>query len=322
MEYKTGIKTLDDKIFSQMRICSYNLKCDQFKIDFALAKDFESYILYKDSNELSGYFSIPKVQKTVLKIYMPQHTYQKKLNNIITTLSIKYFAIFVVLFFLSILFSLYTLAPLRNALHLTEEFIKDILHDFNTPLSTLRLNTSIIKKRVGEDKNMQRIENSVVNILNLQSNLSSYLQNHSLQKEQFNLQHILNERVSLLNNNLHITIKIYLQKSIIVTTNKNAFIRIIDNLLTNALKYNKQDGFIDIKFENGILIIQDSGKGIKNPEKIFNRFYKEQERGIGIGLHIVKKLCDELDISIEVKSELGVGSFFFLNLDKISKSFQ
>jgi len=317
MEYKTGVKTLDDKIFSQMRICSYNLKCDQFKIDFALAKDYESYILYKNNDELSGYFTIPRVQKTVLKIYMPQDSYQKKLSNLIHSLSIKYFTIFIILFLLSILFSLYTLAPLRNALHLTEEFIKDILHDFNTPLSTLRLNTAIIKKRVGKDKNMQRIENSVTNILNLQSNLSSYLQNHSLQKEQFNLQSILNERVSLLNNNLHITIKIWLENSIIVATNRNAFIRIVDNLLTNALKYNKQDGFIDIKCNKNILTIQDSGKGIKNPDKIFDRFYKEQDRGIGIGLHIVKKLCDELNISIKVKSEVGIGSSFLLNLNSL-----
>lgn len=66
--------------------------------------------------------------------------------------------------------------------------------------------------------------------------------------------------------------------------------------------------------EKKLLSIKDSGKGIANPSKIFNRFYKEQERGIGIGLHIVKKLCDELKIGIDVKSELGVGTTFTLKL--------
>ena len=47
---------------------------------------------------------------------------------------------------------------------------------------------------------------------------------------------------------------------------------------------------------------------------MFDRFYKEQDRGIGVGLHIVKKLCDELDIDVEVKSRVGIGSEFLLKL--------
>ena len=99
--------------------------------------------------------------------------------------------------------------------------------------------------------------------------------------------------------------------------NKDAFSRIIDNLLSNAYKYNKKDGFIKIILKDKLLIIEDSGKGIKNPSKIFDRFYKENDRGIGIGLHIVKKLCDELDIKVSVKSEIGKGSIFYLDLKSI-----
>jgi len=76
---------------------------------------------------------------------------------------------------------------------------------------------------------------------------------------------------------------------------------------------------IFIRFEGENLIIEDTGKGIKNPKKVFERFYKEQERGIGIGLHIVKKLCDELGIAISLTSKVGEGSRFILNLHPIIK---
>ncbi|HIE35094.1 MAG TPA: ATP-binding protein, partial [Campylobacterales bacterium] len=55
-------------------------------------------------------------------------------------------------------------------------------------------------------------------------------------------------------------------------------------------------------------------KGIKKPDKVFDRYYKEQDRGIGIGLHIVKKLCDELMIPIHIKSKENKGTEIGLNL--------
>jgi len=51
--------------------------------------------------------------------------------------------------------------------------------------------------------------------------------------------------------------------------------------------------------------------------KKFNRYYKENNTGIGIGLHIVKKLCDELQIPIELTTTLDKGSIFSLDLSKI-----
>jgi signal transduction histidine kinase len=101
-------------------------------------------------------------------------------------------------------------------------------------------------------------------------------------------------------------------------TNKEAFSRIIDNLLSNAAKYNKQNGSININLKNSNLYIVDTGIGIKEPKKVFNRFYKEQERGIGIGLHIVKKLCEELNIKISLKSELDKGTTFILNISALT----
>ena len=317
MNYQKEVQTLDEQIFSQMRICSFDLQCAEYGIDFVPKDGHELYKLYKKPNELSSYFRIPASQKNYLKIYLKKSLYDVKVSKIKRSLFLKFLVLEVIIALLSFGFALYALSPLRNALRLTEEFIKDILHDFNTPLSTLRLNISMLKSKFGETSQIKRIENSVANILNLQSNLRSYLHSHDSQKEEFALQSFLNERVELLQSNyrdIHFSLegcdaKLY--------TNKDAFTRIIDNLLSNAAKYNKKEGTVALFCKEDRLYIQDSGKGIKNPKRVFERFYKEQERGIGIGLHIVQKLCRELNIEISLISEMGKGTTFILSLTNI-----
>ena len=127
----------------------------------------------------------------------------------------------------------------------------------------------------------------------------------------------LEERINLIESNYRdITFHIEVSATVL-HVNKDSFTRIIDNLLSNAAKYNIKNGQVFIRYSDTMLEIQDTGKGIKNPKRVFERFYKEQERGIGIGLHIVKKLCEELGIDITLQSEVGKGTIFQLNLKNI-----
>ncbi|QOP44800.1 sensor histidine kinase [Sulfurimonas paralvinellae] len=317
INYEKEVQTLDEQIFSQMRICSFNLQCSEYDIDFVPKDKHELYKLYKNSEDLSSYFTIPGSQKNYLKIYLPKKQYDKKIAKLREKSALIFLSVLLVIALLSALFALYALSPLRNALHLTEEFIKDILHDFNTPLSTLRLNISILANELGENKNIKRAQNAVQNILNLQANLRAYLHSHASQKEEFALDEFVRERVELIAIPFRdITVEVDVP-ALTLFTNKDAFTRIFDNLLSNALKYNKQKGKVFVRYEKGQLIIEDTGKGIKNPSKVFERFYKEQARGIGIGLHIVKKLCEELGIEISLTSKIDKGSSFYLNLQKL-----
>jgi len=317
MNYKQELKRLDEQIFSQMRVCSFDLKCKEFHIDFTPKGDYQLYKLYKDGNEIRAYFNIIKSQKYNLKISLTKKSYLKKKKKLEKKIIIIFLIISLIVAFLSSLFALYTLSPLRNALQLTEEFIKDILHDFNTPLSTLRLNIAMLQYEKSEMKKVKRIQNAIQNILNLQTNLRFFLNSHSYQKEKFSLNKLVQERVELISSNYK-DVKFLIEGSDIeLYTNKNSFIRIIDNLLSNGGKYNIKNGTVFIKIIDYNLIIKDSGKGIQNPSKVFQRFYKEQERGIGIGLHIVQKLSQELEIDISLTSQLKVGTTFTLNLKKI-----
>ena len=56
------------------------------------------------------------------------------------------------------------------------------------------------------------------------------------------------------------------------------------------------------------ITIEDNGKGMKYPQKIFERSYKENQIGHGIGMHIVHRLCSELNIKIKIKSIQNVGT--------------
>lgn len=318
MQYKKELQTLDGLLFSEMRICSFDLKCPNFSIDFASLENDKLYKLHKSKNRLSSFFPIPGSTQNALEIYLPQEKYSIEINTLKKDIVFNFIATVLVIFILSLVFSFYTLFPLKNALRLTEEFIKDILHDVNTPLSTLRLNISMLKNEIGENSKIQRVENSVQNILNLQNNLRSYLDNHDLQRESFSLKEFLIQRVEYIDKtykNITFNVDIKIDKNI--STNKNALARIIDNLLSNGAKYNKHNGLVTLTMQKDTLKIIDTGKGIENPSKVFRRFYKEQTRGVGIGLHIVKKLCDELNIGITVKSQINKGSTFFLNLQKL-----
>ena len=317
INYKTEVQTLDESIFSKMRVCNFNLQCDEFEIDFVPKDTYELYKLYKNENSLSAYFAIPNSEKNILKIYLSKDEYQKRVLELQIEVLIVFFIVLSIVAVLSFFFSIYALSPFRNALRLTEEFIKDILHDFNTPLSTIRLNITILKEEIGDNPNIKRIENSVQNILSLQANLRSYLHSHASQIILFDLKKLLQHRVALIEGNYKNISFIVDVKSVQLKANVDALTRIIDNLLTNAAKYNKKDGKVIVSFEDMKLKIQDTGKGIKDPTKVFDRFYKEQERGIGIGLHIVQKLCEELNIKISVESSLGEGSLFILDLENI-----
>lgn len=315
-EYTNKVHSLDERLYTQMRLCSFDLKCDKFEFDFVTERQEKLYEFYKDEQGFFALFSIPNTSEYVMKLLYPIEQYQNELEKIKNRYIYKYFFILLILACISIIFSWYALRPLRQALILSDEFIKDILHDFNTPLSSLRLNSSLLKKELPENKKIKRIEQAVETVLNLQGNLRSYIDDSPLINDTIDLKELIEKRSSFFAANYpHIRFKNHLEP-MQINANNDAIIRILDNLISNASKYNKKGGSVELILlaADKKLIIKDTGKGIKHPKKIFQRFYKEHDRGLGIGLHIVKKLCDSLHIHISVESEPDVGSTFTLDL--------
>ncbi len=319
VNYENDIHALDEDLFTQMRLCSFDLQCKKFTFDFIAEEQDKLYQFHKNGEGVYALFNIPNTSEYVMKLLYPIELYQKELQTIQNKHIFKYIIILLILAFISIVFSWYALRPLRQALILSDEFIKDILHDFNTPLSILRLNSSLLRKELSDNKKIIRIEQAVETILNLQGNLRSYIDDSPLINDTIDLKDLVEKRSSFFAANYkNISFKNRLEP-MQIHANTDAITRILDNLISNAAKYNKKNGTVELILcaTDKTLIIKDTGKGIKHPKRIFERFYKEHDRGLGIGLHIVKKLCDSLHIHISVDSELDVGSTFTLDLQHL-----
>ena len=105
-----------------------------------------------------------------------------------------------------------------------------------------------------------------------------------------------------------------------ISTDEKWFVFAIEQIVSNAVKYTKQGG-ITIRFEDGCLIISDSGIGIAKEDlpRIFEKGYtgfngRSDKKATGLGLYLCKRACDMLSISIEARSGEGSGSRFILDL--------
>lgn len=300
-----------------MKVCSFDLKCEGLELDFVPAtSEREIRRLYKEVDVYS-YFKVPTADNYLMKVVLSGKKHKEKIDTLKKEIALDFLLYSFVIALLSLLLSFYALFPLKKALKLNEEFVKDILHDFNTPIASMIINFKLFKKEIGSNKKIDRIENNIETLLRLQNNLQTFLKGIETQQEQFNLEDLLKKRVAYFQV-LYPTIDYTVHPStIILKSNKDAFVRIIDNILSNAGKYNISNGKVEVTTEGSRLIVSDTGIGIKEPKQVYDRFYTERERGIGIGMHIVKKLCDALDIIIDLKSEVGAGTQVILDLQRV-----
>jgi len=315
---KSELNRLKESTLEKMKLCSFTLDCNEFTLDFVEKNRQEVVKLLSNKNEFYSLFHMPTDSKYYLKLSINKKDFIAQEKKIKHSLEKKFLLYAVLIALLSLLFSFYTLHPLKKALKINEEFIKDILHDYNTPISSLLINFKLLKKEIGTNNKINRMQNSIDTMLMLQNNLKYFLENSSLQKEIVELKEIINQRVDYFKVQ-YPKINFYLRlEELKIKTNKDAFIRIIDNLLSNACKYNIENGFIKIYNKNNLIYIENSTTKIKNPSKIFDRYYKENQRGLGIGLDIVKKLSIQLDINIEFEIKNTNIATFIMDVNKVT----
>lgn len=319
--YENKIYLFEERLFSQMKISSFNNEPTNFIVtNVPKSSDKISNVFSFNKNQIFVLFEMKDLNNSLVKVSYPLNSFLQDRSIILEQVKNMFYQSILIMFIISILFSLYALHPLKKSLSLTNEFIKDILHDFNTPFSTVRLNARILKNKM-DNKNVERIERSVDTIVNLQNNLRTYLESKIKESEVVYVEDIILQRVDYIKGIYpHIKFEVDIKDKRLFCY-KDGLVRILDNILSNACKYNKENGEVMVSFnENYILEVTDTGVGIKKPRKIFKRFYKETSRGLGIGLHIVKKLSNEMNIGLCVKSQINIGTTFKLNLTKLIHS--
>jgi len=259
----------------------------------------------------------------VKSIVMINDNFQSEINNIqvniITSFFICYLLICIVGYYLTKLF----MKPIQNERKRLDNFIKDTTHELNTPITALMICTN--KQTPRNEKNMERIFLSSKRISQIYKDLTHFILDENKKKTITNicLSTLITKELEyfdLLASKKNITTE-FIKDESCVNMDQEDFKRILGNVLSNAIKYNNRGGKIIVTLENNVLSIEDNGIGIKDKDQknIFNRYYRatKQDGGFGLGLNIVHNICQEYNISINVKSKLKIGTTFSFDLNKI-----
>jgi signal transduction histidine kinase len=219
-------------------------------------------------------------------------------------------------------------------------FLGIAAHDLKNPLTSIIIDTATIKmlqekKKTKEislklfdiESTAERMKDIVSKLLDLNKIESG---NIKMEISEFNLTALIKELITGYNKISEAkNINLYYlpdRENIVIKSDKNLIIQIMDNLISNAIKFSNNDRNVHIKInsENSRIIIniKDEGPGFSENElnNLFNKFSKFSakptagEHSTGLGLSIVKTLTEMLHGNVRCESTKGNGSIFYLEL--------
>lgn len=214
---------------------------------------------------------------------------------------------------------------------LKNDFIANVSHEIKTPLSIIQNYAKVLnndnlsseerKKYLSNLQNAcQKLSNLVSNILKLNK-----LENQKLRPEitDFNLSELLANQIiqyEELISHKNIELECDIEEDLFIKSEESYLSLVFNNLISNAIKFTNENGLIKIslkkKENNYIIKFEDNGCGMdaETGKHIFDKFYQgdtsHSKEGNGLGLALVKRVIDILGGSIDVKSELNVGTSF------------
>ncbi len=229
---------------------------------------------------------------------------------------------------------------LNNIDELKNAIISTISHELRTPLVSIRGYAEIMKSgSLGpvtdkQEKSINIILRNVDKLVNLITDLLDYsniVSNHNIQlkKEIFTFSDVFNEIIAKLKSiadERKITVSCDIDHSIIVEADKNKIERILYNIIHNSIKFNRDNGIIEIvcqKKDNKVYLeFTDSGIGISKDkiDKIFDTFFQidsastRKYDGAGIGLSIVKEFIYLHKGKFKILSDLEKSTKFIVEL--------
>lgn len=301
---KINTKDIEDTISNAKRL-SLKLKNLNLHIEktFFNNKEYKNYYFRHEN-------SIFKDAKIVYSVKFDQTILEKEIKtiNILT--------IFLVTIFL---LSIYFLLKMRDKeLSLTQKdtFIKYSVHEIKTPLSIISLNNQLREKTLGEDKYTKKINSAIKTLKNSYEDMSFFISQDYIDydKEIINLKELLKNRVEYFN-----SIAIEQGRKIALKTNNDLLLdiskteisRLIDNNLSNAIKYSKVKSTIKVELIDNSLSFSSQGKIIEDTRMIFEKYkrYDNSTGGHGLGLSIVNDVALKNNISIDVSSKNDLNIF-------------
>lgn len=292
------------EIFSTLNSKNINLYDDIY------IKDHHMYFI----KELESYYL--GARYIALEVPEPLKWNKKVYRNLIVYGSILFGIIVLIGYFLLNLL----LRPMRDAIALLDRFIKDTTHELNTPVNTILSNIEMIETDTLEEslrKKIKRITIASKTISNLYDDLTYLVLSHQIlsHNEDVELKTLIEERLeyfSLLCESKKLKVTTQLQPNITLIIDRKKMAKLIDNILSNAIKYNKINGTIHIELKEHYLCISDSGRGMEasKTNQAFERYvrFDRSVGGFGIGLSIVAAIAKEYALHVKIDSALNEGT--------------
>ena len=204
-----------------------------------------------------------------------------------------------------------------------KDFSANVAHELRTPVAVMKAQVDVFKRKEMDDETsvfVEKMDKSLEKLTNLINSVLMFSKNQEPHISKVCINSLIEEILFDLEDK--IADKGINGADLCIKSDDALLQRLLFNIIENSIKYNTQDGFINIetKFDNGKLRIEigDSGIGMTDEQKkkIFDLFYQADKsrngEGFGIGLSLSKQIADSLGAKIEVLDNEPKGSKFLI----------
>ncbi|NOZ91010.1 MAG: HAMP domain-containing histidine kinase [Epsilonproteobacteria bacterium] len=276
--------------------------------NISLDKEF-----YIKNNKLFYIYKIKPYYLGAYYLVVSNEIDQKPIHNLQKLLAL--FLLIALIFFtlLGIFLGRLFVAPMKESMDGLNRFIQDTTHELNTPISTILTNIELLDTIYSCEgkKEMKRIEIASKTLSRLYEDLTYLKLNHNYHRDikSINITQIIYERIDFFSTMIEaksLKLKLMIEPNIILDIDKNDAIRLIDNILSNAIKYNSVNGDLIIELNSKKFEVYNSGIGIKAEDlkTIHRRFSRanQSEGGFGIGLDIIHYIIKQYNFHFSINS--------------------
>lgn len=227
------------------------------------------------------------------------------------------------------------ITDIKRLENMRSQFVANVSHELKTPLTSIKGFAETLKyveDASTRDKFLDIINDEAERLTRLINDILilSYIEQHREGKhEKININEVIEEVYNLMRNiaeTKRVTIEIIGKELPDILGDRDRLKQMIINLVDNAIKYSEENDKVSIGTEvydnNCVIWVEDTGVGMSKEhlDRVFERFYRidkarsRAQGGTGLGLAIVKHIVLSFNGTIDVKSKLGVGTKFTINI--------
>jgi two-component system, OmpR family, phosphate regulon sensor histidine kinase PhoR len=228
------------------------------------------------------------------------------------------------------------ITELMSALTVKDEFVASVSHELRTPLTSILGYLEMVLEDKPLDPGVRQqldiVKRNSERLLRLVSDLlfTAQVDEGQLGVEvvRVDVSCLVGQAVAELTATAEVTVHQAIEPSLVIRADPTRLRQMLDNLVTNAVKYTAPGGKVTVRLEGDaedvVLTVCDTGMGIaqEDLDRLFTRFFRTRDaesraiQGIGLGLAITKSIVEAHGGRIEVQSEVGRGSSFVVRLPR------